>query len=161
VLGLVAVAGLALATGAHRWSSPLLGVLVCATTGLLISPITWAHHLVWVLPAICWLTLADDRPRHGPSWALGTALLFWIAPIWWVPTSWWPKAHPIELTEGGWRLLAGNSFFVGMMTFLAAISVIVWRRRPSRSWGVSAGMRSVVTGTPPLTHNDVRGEPAR
>jgi alpha-1,2-mannosyltransferase len=130
LLILIGVAGLVVAAAAHRWSSPFLGLLVCATTGLLISPITWTHHLVWVLPLICWLMLAHDRPRHGAWWAGGVAMISWMAPIWWVPTSWWPTAHPVELTERGWQLIAGNSFFLGMMIFLIATAIIVWRRRP-------------------------------
>jgi len=130
LLVLIGIVGLVVAAAAHRWSSPFLGVLVCATTGLLISPITWTHHLVWVLPVICWLALAHDRPRHGVWWAVGVAMLSWMAPIWWVPTSWWPSAHPVELTERGWQLIAGNSFFLAMVLFLIATSMTVWRRRP-------------------------------
>ena len=130
LLVLIGVAGLIVAAAAHRWSSPFLGVLVCAITGLIISPITWTHHLVWVVPVICWLTLAHDRPRRGAWWAVGVAILSWIAPIWWVPTSWWPSAHPVELTERGWQLIAGNSFFLAMVVFLIATSMTVWRRRP-------------------------------
>ena len=84
----IGVSGLALATWAHRRSSPMLGLLVCATTGLVISPITWVHHLVWVVPAIIWMAVARDRPRHGRVLAGVTALLFLISPIWWVTTTW-------------------------------------------------------------------------
>ena len=45
-------------------SSTMLGVLVCATTGLVISPITWVHHLVWVVPVIIWLA-AGSTDRDG------------------------------------------------------------------------------------------------
>ena len=61
VVAAVAVAGLAVATRAARSSSPLLGVLVCAVTGLLVSPITWAHHLVWAVPVLLWLALAEGE----------------------------------------------------------------------------------------------------
>ncbi len=56
--GVVLVLGIALARWAWHLSSGFLGVLVCATTGLLVSPITWAHHLVWVVPILLWLVLA-------------------------------------------------------------------------------------------------------
>ena len=62
----VTAGGLWLASLAHRRSSPMLGVLICAATCLLVSPISWVHHMVWVVPAILWLALADDRPRLGP-----------------------------------------------------------------------------------------------
>jgi alpha-1,2-mannosyltransferase len=120
----VLVAGLALATWAYRSSSPLLGLLVCATTGLVISPITWTHHLVWVVPAIIWLAAAPDRPRHGRPIAVATAVLFWAAPIWWVPDT-----HYRELHENWWQLVAGNSFFLAMCAFLIGVAAMLGSRR--------------------------------
>ena len=104
VLIVAAGAGLWLAALAHRRSSPMLGVLICAATGLLVSPISWVHHMVWVVPAILWLALAPDRPRWGVPLAAGTAVLFWSAPIWWVPYK-----HTSDLHLNAWQLVAGNS----------------------------------------------------
>jgi alpha-1,2-mannosyltransferase len=64
--------------------SSVHGLLAIALTGLLISPISWTHHWVWVLliPPM----LVTDRRRMPPTlramlWALvGLALL---APYWW------------------------------------------------------------------------------
>ena len=81
----VVVAGVALAGWAFRASSNLLGVLVCAATGLVASPITWAHHMVWAVPVLVWLAWAPDRPAGGRVWAVAGAALFWWAPIWTVP----------------------------------------------------------------------------
>ena len=119
------LAGLGLATWAHRSSSPLLGILVCATTGMVVSPITWAHHMVWVVPILLWLVLADDRPAGGWIWAVGAALLFWKAPIWSVPYN-----HGRELSENGWQLLLGNSFFFAMMVFLVGVAAMLAFRHP-------------------------------
>ena len=68
LLLLAAAGGLWLAAQAHRRSSPFLGVLICAATCLIVSPISWVHHMVWVVPAIIWLALAPDRPRWGRRW---------------------------------------------------------------------------------------------
>ncbi len=124
VAAVVLVAGLALAAWASRASSNLLGVLVCATTGLLVSPITWAHHLVWVVPVLIWLAWAPDRPPYGRVWAVGTAALFWWAPIWSVPSG-----VNQELAEHGWQLLAGNSFFAAMVVFLGGVTILLVLRR--------------------------------
>ena len=62
--------------------------------------------MVWVIPAILWLGLAEDRPRLGVPLAIGTAVLFWIAPIWWVP-----YVGTSDLHLNAWQLVAGNSFF--------------------------------------------------
>ena len=93
-LAVIGVGGLALAAWAHRRSSVVLGLLVCATTGLIISPITWVHHMVWVVPVIIWLAAGADRPKRGPLLAGFTAVLFVAAPIWWVPTSWKVTERP-------------------------------------------------------------------
>src|SRR5258708_39895223 len=47
---LTAVIGLLCAAWLHRDGYPMLGLLTCALTGLLISPISWLHHWVWVAP---------------------------------------------------------------------------------------------------------------
>jgi alpha-1,2-mannosyltransferase len=121
---LFACGGLALAAWAYRASSPLLGILVCAATGLIISPVSWVHHYVWVVPLLAWLALARDRPRGGPSWALGLAVLLWAAPVWWVP-------DPQTGYGGPLVLLAGNSFFLAMVAFVVLTAAMLARRAQS------------------------------
>jgi alpha-1,2-mannosyltransferase len=128
LLLVLTAAGLWLAAMAHRRSSPMLGVLVCATVCLMVSPVAWAHHLVWVVPGILWLALADDRPRFGRIGALAAAVLFWSAPIWWVPHE---RLHELHLNA--WQLLAGDSFFLAMACFLAWAAVRVVRGPPRRT----------------------------
>jgi alpha-1,2-mannosyltransferase len=127
-LVVIGVGGLALAAWAHRRSSVVLGLLVCATTGLIISPITWVHHLVWVVPVIIWLAAGADRPRRGPLLAGITAVLFVVAPIWWVPTSWNVTKDAPELHQNHWQLLVGNSFLYAMLAFLVGVAVMLVRR---------------------------------
>lgn len=118
---LFAIGGLTVATWACRTSSPALGVVVCAATGLIISPVSWAHHYVWVLPVVAWLALGPDRPRNGRWWALAVAVLFWAAPIWWVP-------NPQPASAGPFVLLAGNSFFLAAVAFLILVGALLWSR---------------------------------
>ena len=125
ISAVVLVAGIVLARWAWRTSSNLLGVLVCATTGLLASPISWAHHMVWVVPVLIWLVWAPDRPAGGRLWALGGAVLFWWAPIWGVP-----NGSDVELAEHGWQLLWGNSFFLAMVVFMAGGAAMLALRCP-------------------------------
>ena len=123
LLLVTAAGGLWLAAQAHRRSSPFLGVLICAVTCLIVSPISWVHHMVWVVPAILWLALAPDRPRWGRSLAVATAVLFWSAPVWWVPYK-----NTSDLHLNLLQLIAGNSFFFAMLLFLAGAAVLVIRR---------------------------------
>jgi len=121
---LFAVGGLALAAWAYRVSSPLLAMLLCAATGLIISPVSWVHHYVWIVPLLAWLALAADRPRGGQWWALGLAVLFWAAPVWRVPDQQTGYGGPLVL-------LAGNSFFLAMVAFLVLTAVLLARRARS------------------------------
>ena len=64
--------------------SSVHGLLAMALTGLLISPISWTHHWLWVL-LIPPVLVTDRRPMHPTLrvmlWALaGLAVL---APYWW------------------------------------------------------------------------------
>ncbi|MGH9080368.1 MAG: glycosyltransferase 87 family protein [Acidimicrobiales bacterium] len=120
----LAVAGMALAVWAYRQSSHFLGLLVCATVGMVVSPITWVHHMVWIVPILLWLSLAGDRPRGGRLWAGAAAVLFWTAPIWSLPYG----GSGQELHEHGWQVLLGNSYFLAMMVFLLGVALMLLRR---------------------------------
>src|SRR6202041_4049021 len=68
----VGMAGLATSILASRRGHELLGLAACAATGLLVSPISWAHHYVYVVPA---LVLAAYGPRRLGYRILYAALL--------------------------------------------------------------------------------------
>ena len=127
VAGAVGMAGVALAASVHfRWS-PFLGVALCATTGLLISPVTWTHHMIWVVPAVVWLGASPARPRWGRPAAAFTTVLFWLSPIWWVADEGQGPLH-----ENGWQFIAGNSFFLWMVLLLVACAAAMFRYRGTR-----------------------------
>ncbi len=129
----VAVAGLAVAAWAYRASSAMLGILLCAATGLIVSPISWSHHYVWVVPVLGWLALGRDRPAGAWWWTLGVAVLFWVAPIWWVPNQQTGYGGPLVL-------LAGNSYLLAAVAFVAASAVMLWIRRAApETAGAAAG----------------------
>jgi alpha-1,2-mannosyltransferase len=129
----IGVGGSALAAWAHRRSSVWLGLLVCATTGLIVSPITWVHLMEWVVPATILLTAGADQPRRGPLLAGFAAALFVAAPIWWVPTSWIVTKDPPELHQNHWQLFIGNSFLIAMVAFLAGVAIMLVCRATSSS----------------------------
>ena len=49
---LTAAIGLACAALLTRKGHGMAGILTCALTGLLVSPVSWEHHWVWVVPGI-------------------------------------------------------------------------------------------------------------
>jgi alpha-1,2-mannosyltransferase len=67
---LTVIAGLACAAILHRAGHPVVGLLACALTGLLVSPISWDHHWVWIVPAITACVGYAVRSRGAIRWAL-------------------------------------------------------------------------------------------
>ncbi len=61
--------GLACAARLDRAGHPIAGVLTCALTGLLVSPISWDHHWVWIAPAVAVLAGYAARARGAARWA--------------------------------------------------------------------------------------------
>jgi alpha-1,2-mannosyltransferase len=57
------VAGMAFAVWAHRRGEEVLAMLAVAYTGLLLSPIAWSHHWVWLAPLL--LVVLDIALRLG------------------------------------------------------------------------------------------------
>ena len=65
----VGIAGLAAAALLHRRGRPVAGWVTCALTGLLVSPISWDHHWVWIVPVLALLADAAARARGAARWA--------------------------------------------------------------------------------------------
>ena len=79
---LVGVAGLVAAALLYRARQPVPAMLACALTGLLVSPLSWDHHWVWVAPGIALLAhLGATPPAAGPGRLVGRrAVLFASSP---------------------------------------------------------------------------------
>ena len=76
--------GLAIATMLHRRGQRLAGLACCGVTGVLVSPISWTHHWVWVIPLLVAMAATAWR-RRSPVWALATA-------AWWTVRAVGPPA---------------------------------------------------------------------
>jgi alpha-1,2-mannosyltransferase len=86
-----AAAGLACAALLDRAGHPVPGMLACALTGLLVSPISWDHHWVWIVPGVAVAAayavrairapgargLAGATGRASPAGATGRASRWW------------------------------------------------------------------------------------
>ena len=139
----VAVAGLALAAAASRRGDEALGFSLCAVTGLLISPISWIHHWVIVIPALLVAGLTADRARRAGNVAaavLVTAAITAIAVIGWTqlagdtPRSGW-------LALPAWALVRSVSYVLIGLAVLVAGARSQVRSAPSRAAPGTAGQR--------------------
>jgi hypothetical protein len=105
-----AVTGLTAAAILARRQDWLGATAVTGTTGLLVSPISWAHHWVWILPVLVLLA----RSGHRIAAAAGY-LLFALAPFWFTPHSAGPNEYGFH-----WLLtLVANCFLIAGLAFLA------------------------------------------
>src|SRR6201990_1083174 len=150
----VGIGGLAPSIRASRRGHELLGLVACAATGLLVSPIAWSHHYVYVVPAP---VLAAYGPRRLCYRILGAALVVGLFGWWPVPIGnqggYDPKAQllprgllllapnrgnngTVELTWRGLELIVGNYYVLTLLVFIAATAcalVLTRRLRPERA----------------------------
>jgi alpha-1,2-mannosyltransferase len=117
----VAVAGLALAAAASRRGDEALGFSLCAVTGLLISPISWIHHWVIVIPALLVAGLTADRARRAGNVAaavLVTAAITAIAVIGWTQLAG-------DTPRSGWLALPAWALVRSVCYVLIGLAVLV------------------------------------
>ncbi|MHC3388248.1 glycosyltransferase 87 family protein [Streptomyces lavendulocolor] len=114
------VAGITVAVVAALRDDRPVAVVACATTALLVSPISWSHHWVWCVPM---LILLATRAR--PAWTVGTALVFASFALWWVPHA--PAPVRLELHQNGWQMLLSGLYTLAGLGLLAACAVRQWR----------------------------------
>jgi len=143
----IALAGLAAAVLAHRRGREFVGILLCAAVSLLVSPISWTHHWVWILPAAMALGTAAWRRRSGRLAAAtaGYLLSAAVLPLRLTPNGFWSSHAPLLplgptwLAPHGYRLdlhwnlidfLLGNSMLLVNLLLFAAIAGNQLRSRP-------------------------------
>ena len=143
-------AGLWLAALVHRRGYPVHGWVACALTGLIVSPVSWDHHWVWIAPVLA--VLAEEAVR-----ARGRARAAWWAAAGLAAAAFgaWPNADPAtpwgliwsapatpddagavhpEYHWAGLQLLAGNLYLLTGLAALAVVAAAALSRRPrSRS----------------------------
>jgi alpha-1,2-mannosyltransferase len=162
----VGIAGLATSILASRQGHELLGLVACAATGLLVSPISWTHHYVYVVPA---LVLAAYVPRRLGYKILGAALVVGLFGWWPVPIGSQGGYDPMAplmprgllllapnrgnngTVEFGWRglqLIVGNYYALSLLALIAATAcglALTRRLRPERA-------RSALRAPWPVSH---------
>jgi alpha-1,2-mannosyltransferase len=111
----VACVGLGRARRAHRSGDELAAIALVGLTGLAISPVSWIHHAVWVVPAIG-VTLGDGSSIARRRAAVGlTVLLLLRMPDWTADLS----------LSGRVAQLFGNAYLLAYLALIAALPIRV------------------------------------
>jgi Glycosyltransferase family 87 len=152
------ILGLAAAMVLDRAGNTFAGLMVCALTALLVSPISWDHHWVWVAPGLA--VLVDAAVRAGSGWpragwiaaAAAVVVAFGAWPrlwphagtgllqgglIWYAPVSAFSSGDNPAYVEYHWRGLqeiAGNLYVIaGSALFVLALAAAAYTLRARRS----------------------------
>jgi alpha-1,2-mannosyltransferase len=102
-----------------RADQPVLALVCVAMFGLVVSPVSWSHHWVWVLPTVIVSTAIAYRYRHV---ALGLVTLVGIALMVWTPIPLMPEHH--ETSASLWRQLAGGSYLWWAIAMIAVAGTV-------------------------------------
>jgi alpha-1,2-mannosyltransferase len=159
VAAVTLVSGLLGAAALSRAGYGPAGIVTCALTGLLVSPISWDHHWVWIVPGVTILASLGLRARGRVRWAGLTAAalvtgLFgaWPGLLWGQPVDlgafsegfiWAPPNTPpgtfarlgdrpsyAEYHWAGWQLVAGNLYaLTGIATLMLIVVLAVLSRK--------------------------------
>ena len=164
VAAVTLVTGLLCAAAVDRAGHRVLGVLGCALTGLLVSPISWDHHWVWAVPAIVAVVAYGARASGALRWAcfgiaIATLASFgaWPVSLWDEPPSQanyhfgliWAPPDPNPIYRGlgdrrwypvyhwhGLELVIGNLYALTGLVLLAVLTVAAIRITTTAAHGV-------------------------
>jgi alpha-1,2-mannosyltransferase len=112
---LIGAVALIAVTKAVRRGRTVTAVALTAATQLLVSPVSWSHHWVWVAPVLVCALLKGWRQRHTAG-----SRYFWIAVAVTAvfvsePQIWFPHTDNLELGWAWWEQIIGSAYvWVGL-----------------------------------------------
>ncbi|OAN42018.1 glycosyltransferase 87 family protein [Mycolicibacterium iranicum] len=137
----IAALSLWIAVRLYRTDERLLSVTLVGLTTAAVSPFSWTHHWVWVVPLFVWLV---DRALRSWRWWLIPAALFVTLGAWpyWYPRLkdprigfyLFPHDHPLEVVQVNMYVSLYVALLVG-----AAILAVRTRRQCSGRQAVRSG----------------------
>jgi alpha-1,2-mannosyltransferase len=169
VAAVTVLVGLTCAAAIDRAGHRMAGLLTCALTGLLASPISWDHHWVWIVPGVVLIAHYAVRARSAARWALASlgaaiVILFgaWPGFLWgepkdlgffsegliWAPPNTNPytyfkhgdKPRNVEYHWHGYQLIVGNLYvLIGIALLLLLVGFAVRAVRVSARQDSPAG----------------------
>jgi alpha-1,2-mannosyltransferase len=149
VLAVLAVWGWKL-RAALRLGDDLAGLALTGVLGCLVSPVTWVHHLVWMLPAMLLLTsralLATGRRRiRLLTFDLALYVLLSSKLVW-----------PYDNHFTGWGLLLSNAYVLASIVLLVCLP-LSGAPRPAAADGTLTAVEHSDLGRSASDQPDPRG----
>ncbi|MGH3563704.1 MAG: alpha-(1-2)-phosphatidylinositol mannosyltransferase, partial [Mycobacterium sp.] len=118
---------------ALRAGEPTLALICIALFGLVVSPVSWSHHWVWVLPAVVVTAVLGHR-YHAAALtvlsAIGVAVLVYPPMIVLLPEN-----H--ETTAPWWRQLAGMAYVWWALAIIVIAGITVTTNAAARAAATS------------------------
>ncbi|GAA3872307.1 mannosyltransferase [Saccharothrix violaceirubra] len=129
--GPVYLAGVAVAVALTAWAlhaarrDTLAMIVAVQFLGLLVSPISWSHHWVWVVPALMWLLYRANHPIARITAGLWVLAIggYLISILLILQPSIWIIERPWYLSALGWAYPA-----LGLLTLVAIVVSLRVRR---------------------------------
>lgn len=112
---------------------PIGLLVVTQLVGLLLSPISWSHHWVWVIVLALWLVYGPMRQRRGARVLLGYWIVVAGVGVPWLLSYLQPSIWQIERPI--WQSIAGGCFAIG------AVACLVWIAAGGRRADTPSGAR--------------------
>jgi alpha-1,2-mannosyltransferase len=177
----VGVVGLGAAIMAGRRGHELLGLVTCGATSLLLSPVSWSHHYVYVIPA---LALACYGPQRRVYRVAGAALIIALFGFWPMPiggdggfhpaAGWLPRgllrlaphygtagSGTPELHWRGLELIVGNYYVLTALAFVIAVaSVLLMHHLRAEAAGRQDRLHPLAEGDGLVSGDSVTGRAA-
>ncbi len=131
------IIGLAAGMVLGRHGDWLGAATVAGVTGLLVEPVAWTHHWVWIVPALVILLRGGKRSKIAAGFGY---LLFVIAPMWFTPLY-----GPANYGFHGAETIVANCYPIAGLAFLGYMcwrAYATWRdARASRAAEPSPAVR--------------------
>jgi alpha-1,2-mannosyltransferase len=122
---LLAIPALWLLMRFHRKGQALAAVLVTAFWTLLISPISWTHHWVWVVPLIVLLVSRLPKTTPATAWKRWTGTFLVAFVFLSCVLLILPNGRNVELHWKVWQNILGDAYIL-MPFVLAAALILRW-----------------------------------
>lgn len=123
----VAVLGMWAGRALWRQGYTMRALAVVSVTGLLLSPVSWSHHWVWLLVMLASLR-EGRRPVRALEWAaLALLLAAWARLIWW--------SGGYGFSSALWDRVLNEAFVLAGLAWLGAAVVELASTRATRGEG--------------------------